>query len=365
VDFGLSEEQELLKDTLRRFLTDRCPTTRVREVMESDRGHDEALWGGLAELGVFALAVPEAHGGLGRELLDVALVAEELGYAATPGPFLGHAMATAALIECSGEGPGAEAAARWLPLIASGEAIGSVAVGEDGGRWCAAELETRADAGSLQGGKPLVAYAGVADFIIVAARDDDGAGLWLVEGGAPGLSVAPLRGSDMTRRLDAIVLDGTPALRLGGEAALARTVDAGLILVAADAFGGGSRCVEMTRDYALEREQFGQPIGAFQAVKHQLADMAAELEPMLSFYWYAAHAFDHIRDEAPRHAAMAKAHLSDVFDSIVRHATELHGGIGFTWEFDLHLWFRRAIFDRSYLGDAAYHRARAADLAGW
>jgi alkylation response protein AidB-like acyl-CoA dehydrogenase len=121
----------------------------------------------------------------------------------------------------------------------------------------------------------------------------------------------------------------------------------------------------MSRTYALQREQFGQPIGAFQAVKHQLANLATELEPSLSLYWYAAHAFDRIREQSSCHAALAKAHLTDLFDRAARDATELHGGIGFTWEFDLHLWFRRAIFDRSFLGDANYHRARGADLAGW
>ena len=144
-----------------------------------------------------------------------------------------------------------------------------------------------------------------------------------------------------------------------------RTLDAGCVLLAADAYGGARRCLDMAAQYALQREQFGQVIGAFQAVKHQLANMAAELEPSLALYWYAAHAFDRIRDQSERHAALAKAHLTDVFDRLVRDSTELHGGIGFTWEFDLHLWFRRAVFDRSFLGDAAFHRARAADLAGW
>jgi alkylation response protein AidB-like acyl-CoA dehydrogenase len=142
-------------------------------------------------------------------------------------------------------------------------------------------------------------------------------------------------------------------------------IDAGLLLVAADAFGGARRCLEMTCTYALQREQFGQLIGSFQAVKHQLAEMAADIEPSLSLLWYAAHAYDHIANESARHAAMVKAHMTDVYDRVTRTSTELHGGIGFTWEFDLHLWFRRAIFDRGFLGDASYHRERAAELAGW
>jgi alkylation response protein AidB-like acyl-CoA dehydrogenase len=212
-----------------------------------------------------------------------------------------------------------------------------------------------------------VPNAAIADFIVVAAKDERGGpGLWLVERGAANLRVHSLQGNDMTRRLDLVELRDTPATGLpNGATALQRVIDAGLILLAADAYGGALRCLEMARSYALQREQFGQPIGAFQAVKHQLANMATELEPCLSLYWYAAHAFDRIKEQSTRHAAIAKAHLTDVFDRAARESTELHGGIGFTWEFDLHLWFRRAIFDRSYLGDAHYQRARAADLAGW
>ena len=139
----------------------------------------------------------------------------------------------------------------------------------------------------------------------------------------------------------------------------------GLCLLAADAFGAGKRLVDMSVAYAKEREQFGVTIGHFQALKHQLANMATELEPALSLWWYTAHALDHIQDKAERHAALTKAHLTDVFDMVSRYAIELHGGIGFTWEYDLHLWFRRALFNRSYLGGASYHRKRAAKLANW
>ena len=362
MDFGLSPDQILLKDTVRRWLETECPTSRVRAIMESDTGHDGALWEGLAELGVAGLHVPAAHGGSGLELLDVALAAEELGRACTPGPFLACALATAAL-----QASGNEAvAARWLPDIARGRAIVTFALGEDGDEWDAARLATRARSGALTGRKPLVPYAAVADAIVVAAQDDAGPGLWLVERGAPGLEVTPVRGTDMTRRLGAVELGGAPATKVAaGRTAIDRARDAGLVLVAADAYGGARRCLDMTVSYALTREQFGQPIGAFQAVKHQLADLATDLEPSLSLLWYAAHAWDHLRDRAERHAAIAKAHLTDLYDRATRVATELHGGIGFTWEYDLHLWFRRAVFDRAFLGEAAHHRERAAALAGW
>ena len=362
MNFGLSEEQLLLKSTIKRYLEEQCPTTRVRAIMESDSGHDPALWQGLVDLGIPGLIVPPAQGGSGLELLDLALAAEELGYAATPGPFLGTAMATIALLE------GADSAQRerWLPRIAGGAAIATIAFGEADGEWNPNAFTTRAANGALRGSKPLVPSAATADLIVVAARDDAGAGLWAVERGAKGIEITPLKVVDMTRHVAAVQFHDTPAVKLGGSAAaVQRTLDAGCVLLAADAYGGARRCLDMAAQYALQREQFGQVIGAFQAVKHQLANMAAELEPSLALYWYAAHAFDRIRDQSERHAALAKAHLTDVFDRLVRDSTELHGGIGFTWEFDLHLWFRRAVFDRSFLGDAAFHRARAADLAGW
>jgi alkylation response protein AidB-like acyl-CoA dehydrogenase len=333
--------------------------------MESEAGHNAGLWRDLGGLGVQGMLIDERHGGAGLELLDLALAAEELGYAATPGPFLGSALATVALIASGNR----VAQDRWLPEIASGKALVTFALGEEDCEWDPGRMKTTASADRLTGTKTLVPYAGVADAVIVAAtRAGDGGepGLWLVERGATGLSVRGRQGIDMTRRLDRVTLDGTPATKLaGGRAAADRARDAGLVLIAADAYGGACRCLDMTKDYALTREQFGQIIGAFQAVKHQLADLTAEIEPSLSLYWYAAHAFDHLPDKAERHAALAKAHLSDLYDRVTRVATELHGGIGFTWEFDLHLWFRRAVFDRSFLGEANYHRERAAALAGW
>ncbi len=362
MDFGLSQDQVLLKDTIRRYLETECPTTRVRAIAETETGHDVSLWQGLAGMGVPGLHVPTAHGGLGLDLLDVAIAAEELGWACTPGPFLACALATSALTASGNHA----VAARWLPALADGTAILTVALGEEGGVWDADQLATRASGGTLTGRKPLVPYGHVADALLVAARDDQGPGLWLVERGASGLETTALSGVDTTRRVVAVELSRAPAVKIcAGREAIDRTRDAGLVLLAADAYGGACRCLDMTVKYVMTREQFGQPIGAFQAVKHQLADLATDLEPALSLWWYAAHAHDRIRDRAERHAAIAKAHLADVFDRTVRMTTELHGGIGFTWEYDLHLWFRRALFDRSFLGEARYHRQRAADLAGW
>jgi alkylation response protein AidB-like acyl-CoA dehydrogenase len=362
VDFGLSDDQAMLQETVRRYCEGECPTTRVRAVMESADGHDPALWRGLAELGVPGLLVPVAYGGAGLDLLDAALAAEELGRACTPGPFLACAMAAAALAA----GAEHDAAARLLRGIADGTLVTTVAIGEAGDEWDADRLVTRARAGVLTGEKPLVPYGACADVILVAAQDGDGPGVWAVERDAPGLTVTALQGTDLTRRVALVALAETPGTRVAaGRAAIDRARDAGLVLLAADAYGGARRCLDMTTAYALTREQFGQPIAAFQAVKHQLADLATALEPALSLWWYAAHAFDHLPERAARHAALAKAHLTDLFDQATRVCTELHGGIGFTWEYDLHLWFRRAVFDRAFLGDAAYHRQRAATLAGW
>jgi len=362
MNFGLSEDQILFSQSLRRFLDEKCPTSRVRAIMETESGHDPSLWRELVELGVTGLTIPSEHGGAGLELLDLALAAEELGRAAAPGPFLGAAMGTVALVESADE----SAKGRWLPKIAAGEALVTVAFGEEGSEWAPARMNAATTKKGLSGTKCFVPYAAEADAMLVAARDDDGVGLWLVERGAPGCEIMPLNVVDRTRRLSAVTLRDAPAMKLaGGARAVARSLDAGAVLLAADAFGGAKRCLDMTVRYALERVQFGQVIGAFQGVKHQLASLACDLEPALSLWWYAAHAFDRIREESPRLAALAKAHLCDLFDRAARESTELHGGIGFTWEYDLQLWFRRSIFDRSFLGEAAYHRERAAELAGW
>jgi len=361
VDFDLNEDQRLLQESVRRFLAEKSPIERVRSVMESEYGHDLELWRDLNELGIGSLAVPVRHGGLGSEFLDAVLVSEELGRACTPGPFLTTAMASIGLAEGDDE----QSKAEWLPKLASGEAIVAVALGEAGSEWRPDQLRTKVENGCVSGEKPLVCYGGLADAFVVAAVDVSGPGLWLVERGCPEVEVVALKGSDMTRRLDAVTFTGARARRIGGMHALVRTLDAGLILIAADAYGGARKCLDMTVKYALEREQFGQPIGAFQAVKHQLADMTSVIEPALAFLWYTAHAYDRMPEQASRHAAMAKAWLCDLFDRTVAGAIELHGGIGFTWEFDLHLWFRRAIFNRSFLGDSNLHRDRAAAMAGW
>ncbi|MBW2266928.1 MAG: acyl-CoA/acyl-ACP dehydrogenase [Deltaproteobacteria bacterium] len=358
MNFDISEEQELLQETLKQYVENECPPTRIRELFDSGEGWDPTFWKGLVEMGVAGLVVPEEHGGAGLELLDLALAAESLAYGGAPGPFFGHSLACLAI---SLGGSDAQKA-KWLPGLATGEALGSVALGEAGGAWQPEQWEVSGD-GSVSGSKICVPHAGRADVIVVGVA---GPGLVLVERVASGVEVQPFEGVDRVRPLDTVVFEGAACEALPeGAAAAPRLRDAGLVLLAADAFGSATRLVDMCVEYAKNREQFGVTIGHFQALKHQLSSMALEIEPSRGLYWYAAHAFDHILDESERSAAIAKAHITDRAMQISRDAVEAHGGIGFTWECDVQLWFKRAMFDRAFLGQPSVHRERSAQLAGW
>jgi alkylation response protein AidB-like acyl-CoA dehydrogenase len=358
MDFGLSEDQDLLQETVRGFVRGECPVPRLREIYDAG-GFEPALWKGLAELGCAGLLLPEARGGAGLELLECALVAEALGAGAFPGPFLEHTLAGLAI-----RLGGSDAQqARWLPALAAGEVIASVALGESGERWLPTEWTAALEGGRLTGAKPFVPHGARAGLLVVGTR---GGGLALVEGGAPGLACAPVDSLDRTRAVDMLRFDGAPAEALpGGREAAPRVVDAGLVLLAADAFGAAWRMIELTRDYVLARKQFGQPLGQFQAVKHQLANLVTDTEPCRGLWWFAAHAFDHRTDESAKAAAIAKAHVTEVAADVGRGAFELHGGIGFTWECDLQFWYKRALFDRHFLGAPDLHHDRNAALAGW
>jgi alkylation response protein AidB-like acyl-CoA dehydrogenase len=356
VDFGLSDEQKLLQASIAQFLAKENDASRLRARFDAEEPFDAGLWRGMAELGLAGLAVPELHGGTGLELLDAALVAETLGRAAAPGPFLGHTLASLAL--ALGGSP--EQQRRFLPRLATGDALGTIAFAEPGG-WGPEDWRLAAGR-TLSGEKQHVPNGAAADLIVVGV---EGGALGLVTRELGGISSEPFPGVDRTRRLDTLRFEDAPCEMLPGAGVAARVRDAGLVLLAADAFGGASRLVETSVEYAKTREQFGVTIAHFQAIKHQLANMALDVEPARALYWYAAHAFDHARDEAPRMAALAKAHLTDRFLQVARDAVETHGGIGYTWECDVQIWFKRAIFDRTFLGSAATHRERAAALAGW
>jgi alkylation response protein AidB-like acyl-CoA dehydrogenase len=357
MDFGLSEEQELLQETVRGFVANECPPARLRELFDGDADYDPAIWQGMAEMGLAGLTIPEAYGGAGLELIDLALVAEVLGAAALPSPLLGHSLASIALAE-GGSDAQKEA---WLPRLAAGEALGTIAFGEDAERWDAADFETRAAGASVSGVKNFVTNGGEADLILVGLA---GGGLAAVERTASGVKLEAVEGVDRTRRFQRLTLEAAPADTLARPAA-ARVRDAGLVLLAADALGGAWKLIEMATEYAKTREQFGQPIAHFQTIKHKLADMALAVEPARGLVWFAAHAFDHLPDESERAAAHAKAHLTERFMQVARDAVELHGGIGFTWECDVQFYFKRAMFDRAFLGAPDQHLERAAALATW
>ena len=358
MNFDLTEEQEMLQETVGQFAANVCPPTRRRAIFDGPDGHDTELWQGLLELGLGAIAVPDEFGGAGLEMLDLALAAEVLGAGAVPGPFLGHSLAGLAILYA-----GSDAQKKtWLPKLASGETLGTVAFAEGEGRW-QPDQWSLAGGATLEGVKAHVPFGAQADLFVVGTR---GGRLALCERGARGLETESLPGIDRTRRIAELRLADTPCDALpGGPAAASRVRDAALVLLAADAFGGAATLVDLSVEYAKTRQQFGVTIGSFQALKHQLSTMAVEVEPARALYWYAAHAFDRIPSESERSAALAKAHLTQVYLQVSRDAVEAHGGIGFTWESDVQIYFKRAMFDRAFLGTPSVHRERAAALAGW
>ena len=367
MDFGLSEEQHQLKDSARSFLSGECPTTTVRKIMASDDGYPRDLYGEIAKLGWNGLIVPEQYGGAGLGLLDMAMLLEEGGYAAMPGPFLFSSVLAASALNLSGS---EDLKSKWLPALAEGKAVGTVAVVESAGSVDPADIWTLAskegEGWLLNGTKMLVPYANIADFIIVAARSGTGnheLRLFLVETKSAGVKTRLLKNLDLTRRVSAVEMNCATALPLMESSALfPQLIDVASIAIAADSLGGTERALEMAVDYSKVREQFGKPIGSFQALKHAAAEIVADLEPARALLWYAAYALDSHDASASRYAAMAKARLCEVYSRASDRAVLMHGGIGFTWEHDMHLWFKRARFNESYFGSPAYHRERVASL---
>jgi alkylation response protein AidB-like acyl-CoA dehydrogenase len=359
MDFDLSDEQRLLQETVASFLENECPMARLRELYDDEVGYDPVLWKGLAELGVAGIHLPEEFGGSELEVLDLAVVAETIGAHAAPVPLISHALGSLA-IALAGS---AEQKGRWLPGLASGDLLATIAFAEEGGAWQPDQWKLAAGA-TLSGVKDTVDFAEQADLFVVGLA---GGGLAVVERNAPGVEIQRVEGADRTRRIGRVSFEGAAAeaLESGDGTAADRVRDVGLVLLAADAFGGASKLVNMSVEYAKSREQFGVTIGHFQSLKHQLANMAVDVEPSRALYWYAAHALDHIREEGARCAAIAKSHITDRYQQVARDAVEAHGGIGFTWEGDVQIWFKRAMFDRAFLGTPRQHRDRAADLADW
>lgn len=367
MDFAFSEEQEQLRREARAFLGKEVPTTRVRQLMDVDGAHDDGLWAKLAENGWTALGIPEAYGGFGT-FLDLVVVLEEAGRNLLPGPFFSTmGLAVPALLEA-----GTEAQKQTvLSRIASGEARATLAVTEPSGRWDAEGVGLSAvpdgDGWRLDGVKLFVPDAGVADYLVVAARTrgsgEEGVTLFLVEGRPQGLTVSPMQTLDRTRRWYEVKFDG---VKLGGDAVMAqpdkgwgplrRALEWGEAALCAEMVGGASSVLERSVAYAKSRQQFGKPIGIYQAVSHKLSDMLLETESARSATYYAAWAVDADAPDRSVACSMAKAYVSDAYRRAAGNGIQVHGGIGFTWEHDMHLYFKRAKASEVTLGDATYHR---------
>ena len=376
MDFAFSEEQEMLRRSAREFLAKECSPKIVRRLMEGGDGYDPALWKKITDLGWTALGIPEAYGGVGT-FLDLIVVLEEAGRALLPGPYFSTmALAVPVLIEAGTEVQKKEA----LNAIAVGSARATLAFTEPSGRWDAAGIGLKAtQAGGgwrLDGVKLFVPDAERADYTVVVARTrgegEDGITLFLVKGKPAGMSVRPLETLDMTRRwsevrFDGVQLDAETMMGAPGKAwpRLKRALESATAALCAEMVGGVQKVLETSTEYAKTRHQFGKPIGIYQAVSHKLADMLVLSESGRSATYYAAWAVDADASDRALASSMAKAYVSDAYRKVAGDGIQVHGGIGFTWEHDMHLYFKRAKSSEVTLGDATYHRelvAQALDL---
>jgi alkylation response protein AidB-like acyl-CoA dehydrogenase len=371
MNFGFTEEQELLRKTARDFLGEHAPMKHVREVMEGRERLSRPLWARMAELGWLGLPFPEACGGAGLSMVELCIVLEELGRSLAPVPFLPSVLAGFAILEAGDEAQRRE----WLPRICAGRTIATLAVTEESGREepdAIACTASRGPAGwELRGRKLFVPDAEDAGLLVVVARIEGGGGLGLfcVPRASRGLALAPLRSMDLLRPLYQVELAGVelPAASLLGANVdvwpkLARVLDRGRVMICAEMVGGAEKCLEDSVRYAKERVQFGKPIGVNQAIKHKCADMLFEVESAKSITWYAAWAAREDDAEAPLAAAMAKSYVSDAYRHASAENIQIHGGVGFTWEYDCHLYFKRAKSDEAWLGDGSHHRERVARM---
>lgn len=358
MEFGLSKEQRLLQESMARYLDGQGSLERVKQFARDNEKRADDLWSGISDLGTPAVLIAEEHGGIGLGLLDAALVAETLGSRVAPLPYVASVVMVPLAIALAGS---PEQQSRLLPDLAEGKLIAGAALTEVIGSRLDAGVESD---GKKLNGKSLFVLDFEADLYLVADR---GHQLYLVEADAPGLTRRALTTIDKTRHVGELVFDNVPAEPLPGSSdseICARIVDAGRIMLAADTLGAAQTMLDKAVAYSKERVQFGRVIGSFQAVKHMCAEMAAELEPCRAMLWYAAYAFDAIPGEARLTACHTKAHLAEVGKFVARTATEVHGGIGFTAELGLHLWFKRIGANRQLLGGPERVRAEAAQLQG-
>ena len=360
--FSFSGEQEEFRSNLRRLLADRSPTKEVRRLMETDEGYEPEGWRAINDaLGLTALRIPEEYGGYGLGFGDQGIVLEEMGRALLCAPYFATAVLAAGAIMNAGS----EAEKQTLlPGIAAGETTATLAWVEDNGRWDAegTTLGATVEGGGyvLSGHKTYVVDGATAALIVVLARAPQGLSLFALDGNAAGLTRRALKSMDPTRKFARLEFDrvaAQPLGALGGAATpFARTMTEAVVCLANEMVGGADRLREDALDYAMMRMQFGKPIASFQSMKHKQADMLLEVELAKSAAYYAAAALDEADGDAVASAHLAKALASDAYTQTAIHAVQIHGGIGFTWDNDTHLWFKRAKSSEVLLGDAAYHR---------
>jgi alkylation response protein AidB-like acyl-CoA dehydrogenase len=367
---AFTDEQEELRRTLRHFCENRSPSAEVRRLMASTEGYSPPVWDQMAsQLGLQALTIPERYGGAGLGYVELAIVLEEMGRSLLCSPYFATVGMAANALLCSGDD---DACATYLPSIATGETIATLALAEDTGRWDTGGIQLTAErSGSswvLDGHKSFVVDGAIANLVLVAARSGSGVSLFAVEGNAAGSSRTPLLTLDQTRKLARLEFARTPARLIGGEGdawpGLSRALDLALIALAAEEVGGAQRCLDMSVDYARMRYQFGRPIGSFQAIKHRCADMLLQVESARSAAQYAAWAAAEDSEEVPVVASLSKATCSDAYFFTAAENIQVHGGIGFTWDHDAQLYFKRAKSSQLFLGDTAYHREQLAQRIG-
>jgi alkylation response protein AidB-like acyl-CoA dehydrogenase len=377
MDFGFSEEQEMLRKSARDFLAKESAMTYVRQMMEDDRGFRDEQWAKMAELGWMGLILPEEHGGAGLDFVDMIVVLEEMGRVVLPGPFFSTVILGGVAIA---KGGSAAQKQEFLPRLAAGKLRATLAQLEPNARWDAdgIQLEARQAGGGwrLSGTKLFVPDAHTADLLVVAGRAPgsqgaEGISLFLVDAHARGVTTTLLKTMDQTRKLCEVAFEDVtvPAGRVlgapgAGWALLDHVVDRGKVGLCAEMCGGAQKVLEMSVDYAKVREQFGRPIGSFQAIQHKCANMLVEVESSKSATYYAAWAVANDVPEAPLAAAMAKAYCSDAYRHTAGEGIQIHGGIGFTWEHDMHIYFKRAKSSEVTFGDATWNREIVAQLIG-
>jgi alkylation response protein AidB-like acyl-CoA dehydrogenase len=370
VNFAWSEEQEEFRASVRRFVAERWPVAEVRRLAASERGYEPALWEQLAALGLPGLAVPEAHGGQGFSLLELSIALDELGRELAGGPFFATAcLAARALANVATPAEQGE----LLPGLASGATIATLAALDAPGLPRPDALACTVREGCLHGVKRFVIDGQNARLLLVAAREagsrgEEGIALHAVDAAAPGVRIEPAPGLDLTRKLAHVQLDGAPARRLGegGSAwpGLSRTLAEATIGLASEQIGAASRCLERAVAHVRERFQFGRPIGSFQAVKHRAADALTQLELARSAAWWAAWVASRPGEDLGEASAIAHGTACEAFEKAAYACIHLHGGMGFTWEHDAHLYYRRARADRVLFGEPAAHHLRLAGELG-